>query len=181
MSRSRPASNPISYHKHTKQYYVTRGGKRIYLGSDKNEALKKYHQLGLGIEMGHKAPIPEVSITLKSLANRFLVAQQANWRNPVATLTSYKDWLGCFIKDHPRLKATDFTVEKFAIWKLSLKKRNYSPESIILLINSEFGFVRWADSWHPWRSCRDSSRSPAPVPSGWRTVHATSLRELPYP
>jgi len=33
MSRSRPASNPISYHKHTKQYYVTRGGRRIYLGA----------------------------------------------------------------------------------------------------------------------------------------------------
>ncbi len=48
MSRSRPASNPVSYHKHTKQYYVTRGGKRIYLGTDKEEALKKYHRLGVG-------------------------------------------------------------------------------------------------------------------------------------
>ena len=30
MPRSRPASKLISYHKHTKQYYVTRGGRRIY-------------------------------------------------------------------------------------------------------------------------------------------------------
>jgi len=47
MSRSRPASNPISYHKHTKQFCVTRAGKRIYLGSDKEEALKEYHRMGL--------------------------------------------------------------------------------------------------------------------------------------
>jgi len=47
MPRIRPASNPISYHKHTKQYYVTRGGKRLYLGSDKDEALRKYPRLGV--------------------------------------------------------------------------------------------------------------------------------------
>jgi hypothetical protein len=46
MPRSRPTSNPISYHKHTKQYYVTRSGRRIYLGSDKEQALEKYHRLG---------------------------------------------------------------------------------------------------------------------------------------
>jgi len=50
MPRSRPVSNPISYHKHTKQYYMTKGGGRIYLSADKQQALQKYHQLGLGIE-----------------------------------------------------------------------------------------------------------------------------------
>lgn len=138
MPRSRPASNPISYHKHTKQYYVTRGGLRIYLGSDKDQALEKYHQLGLGIESVQKESASPIRITVKDLANRFLVAQQANWRNPETTLIAYKDWLGRFLKDHPRLKAADFTVEKFAIWKLSLKRRDYSCESI----NHYLGAVR---------------------------------------
>jgi integrase len=130
MPRSRPASNPISYHKHTKQYYVTRGGKRIYLGSDKDQAIERYHRHGLGFEPAQKETGPPVGVTAKDLANRFITAQQANWRNPKTTLKCYKDWLGRFIKDHPRLKASEVTVEKFAIWKLSLKERNYSPESI---------------------------------------------------
>jgi len=138
MSRSRPASNPISYHKYTKQYYITRSGRRIYLGSDKNQALTKYHQLGLGVEPVQRELAPPVNITAKNLANRFLVAQQANWRNPKATLKCYKDWLGRFIKDHPQLRIADFTVEKFAAWKLSLKERDYSPESI----NHYLGAVR---------------------------------------
>ncbi len=123
MSRIRPASSPISFHKHTKQYYVTRGGKRIYLGSDKEQALIKYHRLGLGLESVPQEPAPPVEITIKELANRFITAQQANWRNPKTTLKCYKDWLGRFIKDHPRLKVADFTVERFAAWKISLKKR----------------------------------------------------------
>lgn len=130
MSRSRPASNPISFHKHTKQYYVTRGGKRIYLGSDKEQALIKYHRLGLGLESVPKEATPPVEITIKELANRFIAAQQANWRNPKTTLKCYRDWLGRFLKDHPRLKVANFTVEKFAAWKISLKKRDYAPESI---------------------------------------------------
>ncbi len=130
MSRSRPASNPISFHKHTKQYYVTRAGKRIYLGSDKEEALKKYYRLGLGLEFVPQEPAPPVAITIKELANRFIAAQQANWRNPKTTLKCYRDWLGRFLKDHPRLKVANFTVEIFAAWKISLKKRDYSPESI---------------------------------------------------
>jgi len=138
MSRSRPASNPISYHKYTKQYYITRSGRRIYLGSDKNQALTKYHQLGLGVEPVQRELAPPVNITAKNLANRFLVAQQANWRNPKTTLKCYKDWLGRFIKDHPQLRIADFTVEKFAAWKLSLKERGYSPESI----NHYLGAVR---------------------------------------
>jgi hypothetical protein len=105
MSRSRPASNPISFHKHTKQYYVTRGGKRIYLGADKEQALIKYHRLRLGLESVPKEVVPPVEITIKELANRFIAAQQANWRNPKTTLKSYRSWLGRFLKDHPRLTA----------------------------------------------------------------------------
>ncbi len=65
MSRSRPASNPISFHKHTKQYYVTRGGKRIYLGSDKEEAIKKYHRMGMGFEPAQQKPARLKEITDK--------------------------------------------------------------------------------------------------------------------
>ena len=78
MPRSRPASNPISYYRHTKQYYITRGCQRIYLDSDKDQAFKKYYQLGLGIEPVQKEPTSPISITVKDLANRFLIAQQAN-------------------------------------------------------------------------------------------------------
>jgi len=138
MSRSRPASNPISYHKHTRQYYVTRGGRRIYLGADEDNALDKYHRLSLGIEPVQAQPVPLNKITAKELANRFLAVQQANWQNPETTLKSYKDWLGRFLRDHPRLWVADFTVEKFAVWKLSLKERDYSPESI----NHYLGAVR---------------------------------------
>ncbi len=78
MSRSRPASNPISFHKHTKQYYVTRGGKRIYLGSDKEQALEKYHRLGLGLQLAAAEEIaPNPLISAKELANRFIAAQRA--------------------------------------------------------------------------------------------------------
>jgi len=131
MSRSRPASNPISFHKHTKQYYVTRGGKRIYLGSDKEQALEKYHRLGLGLQLtAVEETAPNPLISAKELANRFIAAQRANWRNPEATLKCYTGWLGRFLRDHPRLMASALTVEAFADWKLSLKERNYSPESI---------------------------------------------------
>ena len=120
MSRSGPASNPISFHKHTKQYYVTRGGKRTCLGSDKEQALIKYYRLGLGLELAPQEPGPPVEITIKELANRFIAAQQANWRNPKTMLKCYKDWLGRFIKDHPWLKVADFTVERFAACCYSL-------------------------------------------------------------
>jgi len=79
MSRSRPASNPISFHKHTKQYYVTRGGKRIYLGSDKEQALEKYHRLGLQLTAVEEiAPNPLISA--KELANPYSanIGQQLN-------------------------------------------------------------------------------------------------------
>ena len=48
MPRSRPASNPLSFHKPTGQYYVTRQRKRIYLGADKEEALARYHGMSAG-------------------------------------------------------------------------------------------------------------------------------------
>ena len=66
MPRSRPASNPISFRKHTKQYYETRVGKRIYLGSDKEEALKKYYRLGLGLESVPQEPESPVGIGILS-------------------------------------------------------------------------------------------------------------------
>ena len=130
MPRSRPTSNPISYHKWTKQFYVTRSGRRIYLGPDKEEALKRYYRLGLGVALIQQEPASPVEITIKELANRFITAQQANWRNPKDTLKCYKGWLGRFIEDHSRLRVADFTVEQFANWKISLKKRGYSAESI---------------------------------------------------
>jgi hypothetical protein len=69
-------------------------------------------------------------MTLKELANRFLEAQQANWRNPTMTARGYRGWLGRFIADHPGLRVEDFTVEMLAAWKLSLRRRKYSPDSI---------------------------------------------------
>jgi len=130
MSRSRPTSNPISYHKWTKQFYVTRSSRRIYLGPDKEEALKRYHRLGLGVALIQQEATLPIEITTKELANRFIAAQQANWRNPEETLKCYKGWLGRFIEDHSRLRVADFTVEQFASWKISLKRRGYSAESI---------------------------------------------------
>jgi len=130
MPRSRPTSNPISYHKWTKQFYVTRAGKRIYLGSDKEQALKRYHRLGLGVTLIQQEPTSTVEITIKELANRFIADQQANWRNPKDTLRCYKGCLGRFIEDHTRLRVADFVVEQFASWKISLKKRGYCTESI---------------------------------------------------
>jgi hypothetical protein len=97
MPRTTPTPNPASYHKHTKQYYVMRGGKRNYLGSDKHQALKRYHRVGLGLGPVQEEMAPLVDITIEDLANRSLVAQRANWRNPKTTLISYKDWLGRFI------------------------------------------------------------------------------------
>jgi len=128
MPRSRPASNPLSYHKHTGQYYVTRDGKRIYLGADRDEAIEKYHRMALGMPEQEK-PRTISALTAKELANRFIAAQQANWTSP-ETILGYKDWLGRFLKDHPKLLASDLTVEIFAAWKVSLRKRKYSPESI---------------------------------------------------
>jgi hypothetical protein len=72
MPRSRPTSNPISYHKWTKQFYVTRSDRRIYLGPDKEEALKRYHRLGLGVALIIQEPASPVEITIKELANRFI-------------------------------------------------------------------------------------------------------------
>jgi integrase len=130
MSRTRPADNPVSYHKHTGQYYITRAGKRIYLGADKIEALQRYHRISLGQDMLPQEAKADPNISLKELANRFIAAQSANWKNPKVTLMSYKQWLKRFLEDHSRLKASQFTVERFADWKLSLKAQGYAPETI---------------------------------------------------
>jgi len=147
MPRSRPTSNPISFHKSTGQYYVTRARKRIYLGANREEALEKFHRMSLGLTQP-EPPTVRVPLTAKELANRFLASQRANWRNPEETLRSYKDWIGRFLKDHPRLRIQDFTVEMFASWKLSLRKRNYSPESInhyLSAVRSMFNFAEESD------------------------------------
>jgi len=145
MPRSRPASNPVSYHKHTNQYYVTRGGKRIYLGADRQQAIRRYHEMGLGSEIHFPEPLPPAALTAKELANRFLAAQRANWRSPETTLKSYRDWLGRFLLDHPGLRVADFTVEAFATCKLSLKDRGYSTESINHYLGAVRAMFRFAE------------------------------------
>lgn len=72
MPRSRPAANPVSYHKPTKQYYVIGARKRVYLGSDRDEALKKYHRLSLGLELPTEPPKLPAKISVVELANRFM-------------------------------------------------------------------------------------------------------------
>ena len=152
MPRSRPASNPLSFHKATGQHYVTRGGRRVYLGADRNEALARYHRLALGLERDAFAlqdasnpglgrsmePCSECTLTVKELANRFIAAQQANWREPTTTKRTYLTWLGRFLADHPRLLAANFTLELFAAWKLTLRSRGFAPKSI----NHYLGAVR---------------------------------------
>lgn len=147
MPRSRPASNPVSFHRPTKQYYVTRAGRRLYLGSDKGQAIKRFHEMGLGMEGRSGSPTvsEQYDLTLKELANRFLAAQQANWRNPETTLKCYRDWLARFLSDHPRLRVSAFTVEKFAAWKLSLKNRQYSVESINHYLGAVRAMFRFAE------------------------------------
>ena len=113
MGRSRPASDPISFHRPTVQYYVIREGKRVYLGADGEITLEEYHRPAL------RAPRLEpvgrtVPISMKEPANGFLGAHQANWRNPKATLRCYREWLGRFLSDHAGLEAGAFTTEAFA-------------------------------------------------------------------
>ena len=148
MSRSRPASNPLSFYKPTGQFYVTRAGRRIYLGVDQDEALQQYHRLALGKEAMGAPPEPDRLMMVRELANRFLAAQQANWKSPERTLRSYTYWLGRFLKDHPRLRAADMTVEMFAAWKVSLRRRKYSPQSInhfLTAVRSLYAFAEEVD------------------------------------
>ncbi len=129
MPHPRPATNPISFHKPTGQYYTTRQRRRIYLGSDHEVALAKYHRLALGVNPSAE-PCLDRTLTAKELASRFILAQQANWRNPEATVPCYKAWLKRFLEDHPGLIAADLTAERFAAWKLSMRHRGYAPETI---------------------------------------------------
>lgn len=144
MPRSRPASNPISYHKLTGQYYVTRAGKRLYLGADKDEAREKFHLMNLGLVQPEKSR-QSIPISAKELANRFLTTQRANWRNPKITLRGYRDWLSRFLRDHPRLKIQEFTVEMFSSWKLSLRERGYSPKSINHFLSAVRSIFKFAE------------------------------------
>lgn len=144
MPRSRPASSPLSFHKPTGQFYVTRGGRRVYLGANQDEAIKKYHRLALGLQaVERQASIS--GMAAKELANRFLDAQQANWRSPVETLRSYRHWLERFLADHPGLQAEAFTAEMFAAWKMSLRHRNYSAESINHFLCAVRAMYRFGD------------------------------------
>ena len=142
----------MSYHKSSGQYYVTRAGKRIYLGSERDEALKRYHHLALGMNSTPVFSEPDkISgrlMMVKELANRFLASQQANWKVPKTTLRSYTYWLGRFLKDHPKLRAVDLTVEIFAAWKISLRRRKYSPQSInhfLTAVRSLYAFAEEVD------------------------------------
>jgi integrase len=168
MGRSRPATDPISHHKPTGQYYVTRGGKRIYLGADPDEALKEYHRLSLR-EPQPERPPPAPPLSAKDLANRFVAAQQANWRNPNVTLRCYREWLGRFLKDHPRLQAGSFTAEAFASWKLTLRARGYAAETINHFLNSVRAMFAFAEQTGliekapPLRRVKNERR---PIPGG---------------
>lgn len=44
--RRRPASNPVSFHRPAKPYDVTRAGRRLDVGSDKSQAIKRFHEMG---------------------------------------------------------------------------------------------------------------------------------------
>ncbi len=123
---------------------MTRAGKRIYLGADRAEATAKYHRLALGLEASEPVR-PSTPILAKDLANRFIAAQRANWRNPEATLKCYTDWLGRFLADHPRLLACELTVEAFAAWKLSLRRRGYAAESINHYLTAVRAMYRFAE------------------------------------
>jgi integrase len=101
----------------------------MYLGSVRQEALERYHRLALGQSVPEPASVT-IPISAKALANRYIESQKANWREARTTERCYEDWLGRFLKDHPGLQAEQFTVEMFAAWKVSLRRRNYAPESI---------------------------------------------------
>jgi len=83
MPRSRPAAKPLSYPASTGQHYVTRGGRRVYLGADRDEALAPYHHLALGLEREvlarhNAAPRPFVwTADLKDILPRIMRAQAA--------------------------------------------------------------------------------------------------------
>ena len=106
MPRSRPASNPLSFHAPTGQHYVTRRGQRIYLGADRKEALDRYHRLALGLGQPIEHDVDR-TLTAKELASRFIAVQQANWRARQTTVQSYQSWLGRFLADHPGLLAAE--------------------------------------------------------------------------
>ena len=173
MPRSRPVSNPLSFHAPTGQHYVTRRGHRIYLGADRQLALARYHRLALrlerealGVGYGQSGSGREVeaeldcTLTAKERANRFIAAQQANWRVPITTKHTYLQWLRRFLADHPRRLAANSTLEQFAAWKPSLRSRGCAPRSI----NHYLGAVR-----------QDAGRSCLARPSAARSSSGTRM------
>ena len=144
MPRSRPATDPVSFHRATGQFYVTRGGKRRYLGADREEAIKAYHRLALD-RPAEKPPERHANLSAKQLANRFLAAQSANWQDRSNTLRGYRGWLRRFLLDHPRLIVDELTVERFAAWKISLSDRGYSAESISHFLGAVRAMCRFAE------------------------------------
>lgn len=147
MPRSRPASNPISFHKPTGQFYVTQAGKRTYLGADPDAALARYFDL-VGGKSSRQTVGKAEPISAKELANRFVASQRANWRNACDTLRGYEDWLRRFLKDHPGIIAGAFTVEDFAVWKESLRSRKNAPQSInhyLSAVQAMFAFAEDAE------------------------------------
>ena len=161
MPRIRPATDPISFHKPTGQYYVTRGGKRIYLGADRSAAVERYHRLNLP-DPEPERPIAPPPLTVKELANRFIATQRANWQNPQVTLRCYREWVGRFLEDHPRLLASELTVEMFAAWKLGLRARGYAAETINHYLNTVramFAFAEQTGSFSIGLPCQSGSRT----------------------
>jgi hypothetical protein len=53
------------------------------LGTDKEEALKKYYRLELSLESVFEEPTLPMDITIKELANRFQAAQQQIGEIPI--------------------------------------------------------------------------------------------------
>ena len=115
------------------------------LDHDHPAVCRRYHEIGLGVEMTAPEGPPSRTMTLKELANRFIATQRANWRSPEATLKCYTGWLGRLLADHSRMRAAEFTVERFASWKLSLKEQGYSAESINHYLGAVRAMFRFAE------------------------------------
>ncbi len=106
-------------------------------------------------------------ISLEELAERFVAAQSANWREPCMTTAAYKQWLRVFLVDHSTLKASQFTVEHFARRKLSLKGRGYAAESInhfLSAVRAIFSFAEDAELIQKAPKLKRVRNEPKPPP-----------------
>lgn len=130
MQTSQQAIRLISHLKSRQQYYTTQVNKQTFLGMNEHDVPRKVHWLKISQfeQLGRINSAPEISI--KELVDRFTEVQSANWKNPSVTMASYKQWLRVFLVEHSDLKISQFTIEQFAKWKLSLKSQGYAAESI---------------------------------------------------